>query len=224
MGANEMALDVQSLEKLAKFNEEIQRLLKQVPELDKTFKMSNKLNGIFGEALGFTKLYEKFRDKADFEWKGGETKGFDILVTLKDTRQKIRFQIKTSSQEKYVFRVVKVTNLNAEKMLEQIKNKDFTEITERIKEAVKKAETDVWLLIHNTKNNQDFFWVPKEEMAEIVINHYKNAVKNRQHGKNFHAYIKNNEYRPHITQKEEWDRELLDRYKVISWSDLKIST
>jgi hypothetical protein len=215
-------LDIKSLEKLAKLNANIQHLIEQEKELDKTFRLSNRFNGVFGEAIGLTKLYQKYGDAADYEWKGQQKKGFDLLVTLIEKKQKIRFQIKTSSQEAYVFRVVKVKDLDSEKITGQLKSKDFTEISMRIKDAIEQAETDVWLLIHTNKDKQDFFWVTKENMAEVVINHYKKAVEYRKHGVNFHGYVKNNVYRPHIGQKEKWDRELLDKYKITSWDDVSV--
>lgn len=208
-----LILTAESLEKLAKLNDNIKNLITEETELDKILGLSGRLNGVFGEALGLAKLYSIYGSSANYEWEGKQKKGYDIEVT-KDGK-KNRFQIKASTQDKYVFRVIKVPDLERDKIRKERENGKFTEITERIKKAIEDAQTDVWLLIHTNNGHQDFFWIEKEDMIKIVVGHHENAIRNRKHPISFNEYIdRNNVYRPHIMQRE--DAELLNTYNRLN--------
>ncbi|MCW4000086.1 MAG: hypothetical protein NWE93_07590 [Candidatus Bathyarchaeota archaeon] len=206
-------LTPENLEKLSKLNKNIKTLISQEPELDNILCLNSKLNGVFGEAIGLAKLYEIYKSDACYEWEGKQKKGYDIQISKNG--KKTRFQIKMSVAEEFVFRVIKVANLNADKIRGECEIPIFDEIGGAIRKAIDEAETDVWLLIHNKKDEPKFYWINKEDMAKIVIEHYKNAVINRNHiGKNYHQYIeKDNVYRPHIIQRE--DGKLLEECNKI---------
>ncbi|MGA2386494.1 MAG: hypothetical protein ABSG33_08175 [Candidatus Bathyarchaeia archaeon] len=209
-------LTSENLEKLVRLNDNIKNLISNEPELDNALDLSGRLNGVFGEALGLAKLYSIYGNSANYEWEGKQKKGYDIQITKNN--EKIRFQIKSSAQEKYVFRVIKVADLDAEKIRKQLANKDFSEIFNKITYAIDHAQTDVWLLIHTRKDKHDFYWIEKEAMKDIVTKHYEDAFTLRKHGrkgKEFHEYITNGIYRPHITQNEKWDRERLAAHNKI---------
>lgn len=205
-------LTPESLEKLLRLTKDIKEIIAKEPELDKTLHLSSRLNGVFGEAIGLAELYSKYKDSAYYEWDGKQTKGYDIVVTPKSGK-KIRFQIKASTSEEYVFRVIKVPNLDKQTIREERIKRTYDGMKKGIKEAIEAAQTDAWLLIH-VKEKPEFFLIEKDKMAEIVFQHYKNAVENRKHPPSFDEYIdENNTYRPHI-QKE--DGKLLNKYNIIN--------
>ena len=210
-----VTLTPENMEDLTKLVETIKNVIGAEKELDRILDLSGKLNGTLGEAIGLAKLYGIYGSSANYDWRGKQKKGYDVQVTEKGEKP-LRFQIKASAQEKYVFRPIKVTNLDSDKIRIERENKKFLEISERIKEAINQAQTDVWLFIHAKKDNQNFIWIEKEDMIKVVTEHYENAVKYRDHTKSkkgFHGYVdKNNIYRPIITQKEQKDRDLLNRY------------
>lgn len=190
-------------------------LIESEAELDEKLDLSGKLGGTIGEAVGLIRLYEEIGNSAAYDWKGKQKRGYDVLIREKG-KKPLRVQIKTSAQEEYVFRVIKVANLDRDKIVSEINRKEFGEISKRIREAISQAEADVWLLIHTKRDGHDLYWVEKEDMIELVTRHYENAVNTRNHTtskKPFHYYIdKNNAYRPHITQKD--DGAFLSRYKM----------
>ena len=171
-----MIFTTESLEKLAKLNDNIKNLITKETELDKILGLSVRLSGVFGEALGLAKLYSIYGSSADYEWEGKQKKGYDIQVT--HNGKKTRFQIKASTNDEYVFRVIKVPNLKRDKIRRR-ENRKYTEISEKIKEAINEAQTDVWLLIYPNNGIQDYFWIEKEDMIKIVIGHYENAVEEK---------------------------------------------
>ena len=170
------------------------------------------MNGTFGEAIGLTKLYSIYGSSADYNWRGKQKKGCDVRVTEKGKTPK-RCQIKTSAQEKYMFRVIKVSNVDRDRVRLEREKGDFFEISHRIEDAISNAKTDVWLLIHAKRDNPDFYWIEKEDLIKLVTEHYLNAVKTRKHTKDFNEYVdSNNVYNPILVKTEKTDRDLLSKY------------
>ena len=205
-----------SLEKIVK---SIQESVNKLPELQRKLNLKDKLGGVIGEAIGLTKLFEIYRDTAKYKWHGKMQEGFDVIVTKNGKSEKI--QIKASAEKEYMFRVAKVSmggKENAEKVKQEVLNKKpvFVGIFERIDKAIDRTKADKWLLVHVKEKANDFYFIEKEGLKEIIKKHYQNAVETRDHTKSkkqFNAYIdKTYVYHPILTQKR--DSYLLEKYKI----------
>ena len=218
-GYSMYTLTPEHMKELLELVESIRSMVGAHKEIEEKLDLNGKLNGTLGEAIGLTKLYSIYGSSADYNWRGKQRKGCDVLVTVKGKTPQ-RFQIKTSAQEKYMFRVIKVVNVDRDKVRLEREKGDFFEIAYRIEEAINNARTDVWLLIHAKKDNYDFYWIEKEDLIKIVTEHYTNAVTKRKHRENFNEYIDNNNvYSPILVQTAETDRCLLNKYNKPPCSD-----
>jgi hypothetical protein len=119
------------IKELKKIITSISELLGKNPELEEKLNLKSKFRGVLGEAIGITEI-SRLRGMYKFNWFGGRTKGFDVELAKKG-EDSIRIQIKASSGKRWAFRVVsKIDVPNRAKIIEQIKQKEFTGIFDAI--------------------------------------------------------------------------------------------
>jgi hypothetical protein len=213
--------DVLSLEHMVRT---IKNTVKAHSSLEKKLKLHNKINGFLGEAMGLIKLFEFFGDKAEYCWSGKFTKDYDVLVKNQNITTKI--QIKCSAHNNFVFRVAKVNVGSFEEKQRIIQDvtrtpPSYERINKKIDFEIEKMGTDIWILVHMKEDREDIYALKKDEMINLVKEHYKKANEHRiraekkgRKTRKFNGYISTqNVYHPIIQQKRKEDVELLKAFK-----------
>jgi predicted AAA+ superfamily ATPase len=112
--------DISDLNKLINsIKSRIDEIEKKNPKLEKGLKLKKKFIGVLGEAIGLVKLFKKYGSSYKYYWHGGRKKDFDVVLTKGN--EEIKIQIKSSADEKFRFRTIRVDVDNPNKVIQEIK-------------------------------------------------------------------------------------------------------
>ena len=111
MDGKEFTFNPEYIDALNDLKDKIYKWLQDNDKLAEETKIKNKVIGFLGEVLVVTELYNKFKGKlneTECKWVGGQKKGYDIQLEFKDSSKPIKIQVKSTTNNKGEFSILKL--------------------------------------------------------------------------------------------------------------------
>jgi len=181
--------------------------------LDQKLGLGLKLRGIAGEAIALTKLFSIYGQQTRYIWYGKLKKDYDLIV--QQNSENIKVQIKTSCDEKFMFRVLNVPFEQPLEVIKRLRSGFLGDVFQAIDDEIDKKDVSYWLLVHLKKDGNSFYKLDKLEMKQVLKKQYKDYYRKEHREKyNFAISSKTGTFMPILKETVKSDLELLSKYRI----------
>jgi len=166
--------------------DKIYKWLQDNDKLAEETQIKNKVIGFLGEVLVVTELYDKFKDKLnekECKWVGGQKKGYDIQLDFKDSSKPIKIQVKSTTNNKGEFPILKLKLGDSKEKIENEIDEEYKQpkpdfklpkgFQDKIDEEIGKNEANFWILNDLSGMEPQFFILKKEEINQLLKDDYR---------------------------------------------------
>jgi len=204
MDKEEFTFNPKYINALNDLKDKIYKWLQDNDKLAEETKIKNKVIGFLGEVLVATELYNKFKEKLNekgCKWVGGQKKWYDIQLEFKDSSKPIKIQVKSTTNSKEEFSILKLKLGNMKEKIENEIEEEYKQLPDlldfklpkslqdKIDEEVEKNEADFWILNDLSGAKPQFFILKKEEIAQLLKDDYRGYQLERKSKKRYNYGI-----------------------------------
>jgi len=204
MDKEEFTFNPKYINALNDLKDKIYKWLQDNDKLAEETKIKNKVIGFLGEVLVATELYNKFKEKLNekgCKWVGGQKKWYDIQLEFKDSSKPIKIQVKSTTNSKEEFSILKLKLGNMKEKIENEIEEEYKQLPDlldfklpkslqdKIDEEVEKNEADFWILNDLSGAKPQFFILKKEEITQLLKMIYRGYQLERKSKKRYNYGI-----------------------------------
>ena len=204
MDKEEFTFNPKYINALNDLKDKIYKWLQDNDKLAEETKIKNKVIGFLGEVLVATELYNKFKEKLNekgCKWVGGQKKWYDIQLEFKDSSKPIKIQVKSTTNSKEEFSILKLKLGNMKEKIENEIEEEYKQLPDlldfklpkslqdKIDEEVEKNEADFWILNDLSGAKPQFFILKKEEITQLLKDDYRGYQLERKSKKRYNYGI-----------------------------------